>query len=55
MKFTFNVSLVSLETATSGVASGVEITIGYQTVYNYGVTRTKTGVLRSVRSSVPTY
>ena len=55
MRFVFKVTLTSLETATAGVAAGVEITIGYQTTYNYGVTRTKTGVLRSVRSSVPTY
>jgi type II secretory pathway pseudopilin PulG len=55
MTFKFRPVITSLETATTGVASGAEITIFYQTTYNFGVTRTMNGALRSVRSSVPTY
>jgi hypothetical protein len=55
MTFKFRPVITSLESVTSGVASGVEITIFYQTTYNFGVTRTMNGALRSVRSSVPTY
>ena len=55
MNFTFRAGLVSLESATGGAASGVEVTIQYRITYNYGVLRTINGVLRSVRSSVPTY
>ncbi len=55
MNFKFRAALVSLETATTGLASGVEVTIHYQITYNFGVIRTMNGVLRSVRSSVPTY
>ena len=69
MTFQFRVSLVSLESAYTTAlaaavaagttlpnpASGVEVSIQYQITYNYGVTRTTTGVLRSVRSSVPSY
>jgi hypothetical protein len=36
-------------------AAGVEITVFFETTYNWGVTRTYRGALRSVRSSVPTY
>ena len=36
-------------------AAGVEVVIYYRTTYNFGVTRTFNGALRSVRSSVPTY
>jgi type II secretory pathway pseudopilin PulG len=53
--FKFRAVLASLETATSGLASGVEVVLYYQTAYNFGVTRTFNGTLRSVRSSVPTY
>ena len=53
--FRFRPVLTSLETATSNVASGVEIVIFYQTTYNFGITRTFDSSLRSVRSSVPTY
>lgn len=53
--FKFRPVLTSLETAMSGFASGVEIVIFYQTTYNFGVTRTHNGSLRSVRSSVPSY
>lgn len=53
--FRFRPVLTSLETALSGLASGVEITIYYRTTYNFGVTRTHNGSLRSVRSSVPSY
>ena len=55
MEFKFKADIVSLETATTGLASGVEVTITYKTTYNFGVTRTMNGALRSVRSSVPTY
>jgi hypothetical protein len=55
LTFRFRPVLTSLETATAGVASGVEITIYYQITYNFGVTRSINGALRSVRSSVPTY
>jgi type II secretory pathway pseudopilin PulG len=53
--FRFRAVLTSLETALSGLASGVEVAIYYQTTYNFGVTRTHNGSLRSVRSSVPSY
>ena len=53
--FRFRAVLTSLETALSGLASGVEVTIYYRTTYNFGVTRTNNGSLRSVRSSVPSY
>ena len=53
--FNFRPVLTSLETATSNLASGVEVILYYQTTYNFGVTRTFNGSLRSVRSSVPTY
>jgi type II secretory pathway pseudopilin PulG len=53
--FQFRPVLTSLETATSGLAAGVEVVIYYRTTYNFGVTRTFNGALRSVRSSVPTY
>ncbi len=53
--FKFRPVLTSLETATSDLASGVEIVIYYQTTYNFGVARTFNGALRSVRSSVPAY
>jgi type II secretory pathway pseudopilin PulG len=53
--FRFRAVLTSLETALSGLASGVEVTIYYRTTYNFGVTRTHNGSLRSVRSSVPSY
>lgn len=55
MDFRFRAVLTSLETATSNLASGVEITIQYQVTYDYGVRRVVNGTLRSVRSSVPTY
>lgn len=55
MPFKFRAELTSLETATSNLASGVEITIYYQFTYNFGVRRVVNGALRSVRSSVPTY
>jgi prepilin-type N-terminal cleavage/methylation domain-containing protein len=55
MDFRFRTVLTSLETATTNLASGVEITIQYQVTYDYGVRRVVNGTLRSVRSSVPTY
>ena len=55
LTFRFRPVLTSLETATSGAASGVEVVIYYQISYNFGVKRTINGALRSVRSSVPTY
>lgn len=53
--FEFRPVLTSLETATSGLASGVEVVVTYRIRYNFGVTRTISGSLRSVRSSVPSY
>jgi len=55
MDFRFRAVLTSLETATTNLASGVEIVIQYQVTYDYGVRRVVNGTLRSVRSSVPTY
>lgn len=55
LTFQFTPTLVSLEALSSPIASGVEITIDYQITYNFGVTRTIRGALRSARSSVPTY
>jgi hypothetical protein len=55
MDFRFRAVLTSLETATTNLASGVEIIIQYQVTYDYGVRRVVNGTLRSVRSSVPTY
>jgi type II secretory pathway pseudopilin PulG len=55
MDFRFRAVLTSLETATTDLASGVEIIIQYQVTYDYGVRRVVNGTLRSVRSSVPTY
>lgn len=55
LDFEFQPVLVSLETATSNLASGVEITLNYRVTYNYGVRRVVNGALRSVRSSVPSY
>ncbi|MBI5422441.1 MAG: hypothetical protein HZA32_00035 [Opitutae bacterium] len=36
-------------------AAGVEITVNYETTYNFGLTRTFRGTLRTVRSGIPTY
>jgi type II secretory pathway pseudopilin PulG len=55
MDFRFRAVLTSLESATTNLASGVEIIIQYQVTYDYGVRRIVNGTLRSVRSSVPTY
>lgn len=42
-------------TNLTGNAIGVELTVFFETTYNWGVTRTYRGALRSVRSSIPTY
>lgn len=42
-------------TNMTGTAVGVELSVFFETTYNWGVTRTYRGALRSVRSSVPTY
>lgn len=42
-------------TNMTGTAVGVEIVVFFETTYNWGVTRTYRGALRTVRSSVPTY
>lgn len=55
MTFRFRPVLTSLAASTGGTAAGVELTLVFQTTYNFGVTRTFNGTLRSVRSSVPTY
>jgi prepilin-type N-terminal cleavage/methylation domain-containing protein len=55
LQFRFQPVLTSLTTSTSGAASGVEITVNYQTTYNFGHTQTFTGSLRTVRSAIPTY
>jgi type II secretory pathway pseudopilin PulG len=55
MLFRFRPLLTDLASNTSGAASGVEITVFFETTYNYGVTRTYRSSLRTVRSNVPTY
>ena len=55
MTFRFRPVLTDLATNTSGAASGVEITVFFETTYNYGVSRTYRSSLRTVRSNVPTY
>ena len=55
MTFRFRPTLVDLGTTLSGNAAGVEITVLFETTYNYGTVRTYTGTLRTVRSDVPTY
>lgn len=57
LTFRFRPVLTSLTVATAGTtrATGVEITVFFQTTYNFGVTRSFSGALRTVRSSVPTY
>ncbi len=55
MTFRFRPLLTDLSTNTSGAASGVEITVFFETTYNYGVSRTYRSSLRTVRSNVPTY
>ncbi|AOS45376.1 hypothetical protein Verru16b_02457 [Lacunisphaera limnophila] len=42
-------------TNMTGTAIGVEITVFFETTYDWGVRRTYNGALRTVRSSVPTY
>ena len=44
-----------LNLLTSSTAAGVEITVNYETTYNFGVTKTFSGSLRTVRSGIPTY
>lgn len=55
LTFRFRAVLTSLESTTGGTASGVEVTVYYETTYNFGTTRTFSGALRTVRSGVPTY
>jgi len=55
MTFRFRPVLTDLASNTSGAASGVEITVFFETTYNYGVSRTYRSSLRTVRSNVPTY
>jgi type II secretory pathway pseudopilin PulG len=51
LRFRFRAVLTKL----TGSAIGVEITLYYEATHLGGVTRSYTGSLRSVRSSVPTY
>lgn len=55
MTFRFRPVLVDLDVASSGAASGIEITVFFETTYNYGVSRTFRTSFRTVRSDVPTY
>lgn len=55
LTFRFRPVLVDLNTATSGQADGVEITLFYQTTYNFGSVRTQNGSLRTVRSNISTF
>ncbi len=55
MTFRFRPLLTDLGASTAGAAAGVEITIFFETTYNYGVQRTYRSSFRSVRSDVPTY
>lgn len=55
MTFRFRPVLVDLGTTLGGSAAGVEITLFFETTYNYGTERTYLGSLRTVRSDVPTY
>lgn len=55
MLFRFRPVLVDLGATLGGTAAGVEITIFFETTYDYGAQRTYRGSLRTVRSDVPTY
>lgn len=55
MTFRFRPLLTDLGVTTSGAAAGVEITVFFETTFNYGVERTYRSSFRSVRSDVPTY
>ena len=55
MTFRFRALLTDLGVTTAGAAAGVEITVFFETTYNYGVERTYRSSFRSVRSDVPTY
>ncbi len=55
LTFRFRPMLVDLNTVTGGTADGVEITLFYQTTYNFGSVRTQNGSLRTVRSNVSTF
>ena len=44
-----------LSNLNSSTADGVEITVFYRTTYNFGLQRTFSGALRTVRSSIATY
>jgi len=55
MTFRFRPVLVDLATASSGAARGVEITVFFETTYNYGSAHTYRASLRTVRSDVPSY
>jgi hypothetical protein len=55
MVFRFRPVLTDLASTTAGSAAGVEITVFFETTYNYGVERTFRSSFRSVRSDAPTY
>ena len=55
LTFRFRPMLIDLNTVTGGTADGVEITLFYQTTYNFGSVRTQNGSLRTVRSNVSTF
>lgn len=55
MNFRFRPVLTSLRTVTGNQADGVEITLHYEVIYNFGLQQRHNGSLRTVRSNVPTY
>lgn len=55
LQFRFRPVLTSLATATGGAANGVELTLHYETTYDFGQQKTFTGTMRTVRSAIPTY
>ena len=55
LTFRLRPQVVDLWSTTGGAADGVEITLWYQSSYNFGSIRTQTGSLRTVRSNVSTF
>ena len=53
LTFRFRPMLIDLNSVTGGTADGVEITLFYQTTYNFGSVRTQNGSLRTVRCTGP--
>lgn len=55
LKFELRPVLTDLNSATGGIADGVEIVLWYRSRYNFGMDRTQIGTLRTVRSNVSTF